>query len=72
MTLHISFELSESDLDYFRGVMLRAAEAGRRGEDATDLQRSKWLGERRQQLHARMRRRRRGKQGGSKSPFSLL
>ncbi|GMR14570.1 MAG: hypothetical protein BMS9Abin30_0174 [Gammaproteobacteria bacterium] len=67
-------ELDHELQAYKEFVMFRAAEAGQRGEDATDLQRSDWLEERRQQLHSRMRRRRRGKQGtsGSKSPFSLL
>jgi uncharacterized membrane protein YkvA (DUF1232 family) len=59
---------------YKEFVVFRAAESGRLGENAPDLQRSDWLEKRRQQLHSRMRRRRRGKQGGgsSKSPFSLL
>ena len=67
-------ELSHEILAYKEFVLFRAAEAGRRGEDASDLQRSDWLEERRQQLHSRMRRRRRGKSGGSgsKSPFSLF
>lgn len=67
-------ELEPEMQAYKEFVVFRAAEAGRRGDDATDLQRSDWLEERRQQLHSRMRRRRRGKQGSSssKSPFSLL
>ena len=67
-------ELEHEMQAYKEFVMFRAAEAGRRGDEASELQRSDWLEERRQQLHSRMRRRRRGRQGGSstKSPFSLL
>ena len=51
----------------------RAAEPGRVGGEALPLERSDWLEERRQQLHSRMRRRRRqGKSGGGHSPFSLF
>ena len=52
----------------------RAAESGRLGKEAQDLERSDWLEERRQQLHSRMRRRRRRGRGGSggHSPFSLF
>ena len=59
---------------YKEFVVYRAAEAGRRGEEAPTIQKSDWLEERRQQLHSRMRRRRRGRSGGrgGKSPFSLL
>ena len=55
-------------------VIFRTAEAARRNEESPPLERSDWLEERRQQLHSRMRRRRRGKKRGSqsKSPFSLL
>jgi len=67
-------ELDHEVQAYKEFVMFRAAEAGRRGDDAAEVQKSDWLEERRQQLHSRMRRRRRNKQGGggSKSPFSLL
>jgi len=67
-------ELEHEILAYKEFVVYRAAEAGRRGEDAPILKRSDWLEERRQQLHSRMRRRRRGRSGGSggKPPFSLL
>lgn len=67
-------ELEHEMQAYKEFVIFRAAEAGRRGDEAAELQRSDWLEERRQQLHSRMRRRRRGRQGssGSKSPFSLL
>ena len=67
-------ELDHEMQAYKEFVMFRAAETGRRGEEAADLQRSDWLEKRRQQLHSRMRRRRRDKHGsgGSKSPFSLL
>jgi uncharacterized membrane protein YkvA (DUF1232 family) len=52
----------------------RAAESSRLGQEALQLERSDWLEERRQQLHSRMRRRRRqGKSGrGGHSPFSLF
>ena len=51
-----------------------AAETKRRGDDGLSLQRSEWLEERRQQLHTRMRRRRKGRSSSTriKSPFSLL
>ena len=51
-----------------------AAETKRRGDDKLALQRSEWLEERRQQLHTRMRRRRKGRSSSTriKSPFSLL
>jgi len=67
-------ELEHEILAYKEFVVFRAAEAGRRGEEKTILQRSDWLEERRQQLHSRMRRRRRGRSRGNaaKSPFSLL
>jgi uncharacterized membrane protein YkvA (DUF1232 family) len=51
----------------------RAVESSRLGQEALPLDRSDWLEERRQQLHSRMRRRRRqGKSGGGHSPFSLF
>lgn len=55
-------------------VTFRAAETGRQGGEAPALQRSEWLEKRRQQLHSRMRRRRKGRDRGTqmKSPFSLL
>lgn len=67
-------ELEHEMQAYKEFVMFRAAEVGRRGDEAADLQKSDWLEERRRQLHSRMRRRRRGRQAGSssKSPFSLL
>lgn len=67
-------ELDHEVQAYKEFVLFRAAEAGRRGDQDFDLQKSDWLEERRQQLHSRMRRRRRNRQGGgeSKSPFSLL
>ena len=67
-------ELESEIQAYKEFVIYRAAEAGRRGEDAPTVQKSDWLEERRQQLHSRMRRRRRGRSGGrgGKSPFSLL
>ena len=59
---------------YREFVVFRATEAGRLGDDAPALQKSDWLEERRQQLHSRMRRRRKGHSDStkSKSPFSLL
>jgi uncharacterized membrane protein YkvA (DUF1232 family) len=59
---------------YKEFIVFRAAETGRRSDDAPALQRSDWLEERRHQLHSRMRRRRKGRQrgGSSKSPFSLF
>lgn len=66
-------ELEHEVLAYKEFVVFRATEAGRRGEDAATMQRSDWLEERRQQLHARMRRRRKGYTGNkTKSPFSLF
>lgn len=65
----------EHEIQAYRDfVVYRAAEAGRKGEDAGTLDRADWLEERRQQLHSRMRRRRRRGRGGGreKSPFSLL
>ena len=56
--------------------VFRTAESSRIGEDAMKLERSDWLEERRQQLHSRMRRRRRGTRTGSGgrggSRFSLF
>jgi hypothetical protein len=75
----IMIELVSADLEheiqaYRDFVVYRAAEAGRKGEDAGTLDRADWLEERRQQLHSRMRRRRRRGRGGGRerSPFSLL
>ncbi len=67
-------ELEHEIQAYREFVVFRATEASRRGEDALTLQRSDWLDERRQQLHSRMRRRRKGRTGANKtkSPFSLL
>lgn len=59
---------------YGEFLVFRAAETNRRGEDATQVQRTDWLEQRRQQLHARMRRRRDGHPSSNKtkSPFSLF
>jgi uncharacterized membrane protein YkvA (DUF1232 family) len=67
-------ELEHEIQAYSEFVVFRATEADRRGDDATQVQRSDWLEERRQQLHSRMRRRRKGYSPGnrSKSPFSLF
>jgi uncharacterized membrane protein YkvA (DUF1232 family) len=62
----------EHDIEAYRDfVVFRAAESNRLGEDAMKLERSDWLEERRKQLHARMRRRRRGS-GPQGSGFSLF
>ena len=67
-------ELEHEVQAYREFVVFRATEASRRGDDAPALQKSDWLEERRQQLHSRMRRRRKGHSDGnkSKSPFSLF
>ncbi len=67
-------ELEHEIQAYKEFVAFRATETRRRGADAPTLQRSDWLEERRQQLHSRMRRRRKGDRNGgaSKSPFSLF
>ena len=67
-------ELEHEIQAYKEFATFRTTEANRRGEDAPVLQKSDWLEERRQQLHSRMRRRRRGRVGSrrTKSPFSLL
>lgn len=60
------------DIEAYRDfVVFRAAESNRLGQDAMKLGRSDWLEERRKQLHARMRRRRKavGKQGRRLSLF---
>ena len=59
---------------YSEFLIFRAREISRRGSDAASVQRTDWLEERRQQLHARMRRRRDGEASSSntKSPFSLF
>lgn len=67
-------ELEHEVQAYRDFVVYRATETARQGDDTPDLQRSDWLEERRQQLHSRMRRRRKGRTDASrtKSPFSLL
>ena len=67
-------ELEHEIQAYKEFVVFRATEIARRGNDAPVPQRSEWLEERRQQLHARMRRRRKGYSEGNKSrsPFSLF
>ena len=59
---------------YREFLVFRVAENNRRGDESPDVQRADWLEQRRQQLHARMRRRRDGQAGSSKtkSPFSLF
>ena len=67
-------ELEHEIQAYKEFIVFRATEVSRRGKDASAPQRSDWLEERRQQLHSRMRRRRKGYDGGNrtKSPFSLF
>ena len=65
----------EHEIQAYREFLIfRATESNRRGEDAADVQRTDWLEQRRQQLHARMRRRRVGQAASNKtkSPFSLF
>jgi hypothetical protein len=59
---------------YREFLVFRVSQANRSGQDAADFQRSDWLEQRREQLHARMRRRRHGAAGSGKtrSPFSLF
>jgi len=59
---------------YREFLVFRATETNRRGDDAAPLQRNDWLEQRRQQLHARMRRRRddQANSNKTKSPFSLF
>ena len=67
-------ELEHEIQAYKEFVVFRAAESDRRNDDAPAVERADWLEERRQQLHNRMRRRRKGRGSStrSKSPFSLL
>lgn len=63
----------EHEIQAYREFLIfRASETNRRGKDAKPLQRADWLERRRQQLHARMRRRRDGQANRAKSPFSLF
>lgn len=65
----------EHEIQAYREFLIfRATEINRRGDEATQVQRTDWLEERRQQLHARMRRRRDGEANSNKtkSPFSLF
>ena len=64
-------ELKHEVQAYRDFCVYRAAESSRMGQESMELERSDWLEERRQQLHSRMRRRRRGKDG-SRSSFSLF
>ena len=67
----VATELKHEIQAYNDFVEFRAKESPRISEEAGDRERADWLEERRQQLHSRMRRRRRGGRG-RKSPFSLL
>lgn len=63
----------EHEIQAYREFLIfRATETNHRGKDAAPLQRTDWLEQRRQQLHARMRRRRDGQAKRAKSPFSLF
>lgn len=67
-------ELEHEVQAYRDFVVFRASKSSRPGDETHEIQRSDWLEERRQQLHSRMRRRRKGRinAGKTKSPFSLL
>ncbi len=66
-------ELEHEIQAYHDFVAYRSAGSGHRDANSVPLQRADWLEERRQQLHARMRRMRENASGKeSKSPFSLL
>ena len=73
----VAVELKHEIHAYSDFCVFRAAESNRIGENTTNLERSDWLEERREQLHSRMRRRRSrgvgtgsGGKGGSR--FSLF
>ncbi|MDT8322041.1 MAG: YkvA family protein [Xanthomonadales bacterium] len=70
----VTTELKHELQAYRDFCVFRAAEAGRRDDDAKQVERVDWLEERRKQLHSRMRRRRREGRGGGtgRSPFSLF
>lgn len=71
----VSRELRHEIQAYRDFVVYRASEQARQSPEAeVEVERSDWLETRRQQLHSRMRRRRRrGRDGSSKrSPFSLF
>lgn len=63
----------EHEIQAYREFLIfRATETSHRGKDASPVKRTDWLEQRRQQLHARMRRRRDGQANRTKSPFSLF
>ena len=64
-------DLKHESQAYRDFCVYRAAEASRLGKDSMQLEGSHWLEERRQQLHARMRRRREQGGSGPASSFSL-
>lgn len=73
--IEVVFQALEHEIQAYREFLIfRVSESNRRGSDADPMQRADWLEERRQQLHARMRRRRDGQTGSgrTKSPFSLF
>ena len=67
-------ELEHEIQSFSEFVAFRTAKSSRQGDDALTIRRQEWLEERRAQLHARMRRRRKGRSSSNrvKSPFSLL
>jgi hypothetical protein len=65
-------ELKHEIQAYRDFCVYRAAESSRVGQDAMQVERTDWLEERREQLHSRMRRRRKRGKGGGHSPFSLF
>ena len=67
-------ELKHEIQAYRDFVVFRAAEQARAGAEPAEIERSDWLETRRQQLHSRMRLRRRkgGENTGGRSPFSLF
>ncbi|NRB72343.1 MAG: DUF1232 domain-containing protein [Xanthomonadales bacterium] len=70
----VSLELQHEIQAYRDFVMYRSVELARLGDAAATPDRAQWLENRRQQLHSRMRRRRRrgDKAQQGRSPFSLL
>ena len=67
-------ELEHEIQAYTEFLEFRKGGVSKRGDHAPVAQKSDWLEERRQQLHSRMRRRRKGagNQRKTKSPFSLF
>jgi len=73
--IEIVCQALEHEIQAYREFLVfRTNETKRRGKEAAGVKRTDWLEERRQQLHARMRRRRDGEAASNKtkSPFSLF